>query len=199
MPAPRNRFKSRLATHEYQIGCWLGLADAYAAEVAGQCGYDWLLIDGEHAPNDIRSISDQLGALSGLDVDPIVRLPTDEAWLIKQALDAGAQSLLIPMVETPEQAAAIVAATRYPPAGIRGIGAALARASAFSGTSEYLETANDQIAVVVQIETRKGVDNIEAIAAVEGVDALFIFGVAIDVMALAASLRATAALWRDQG
>lgn len=174
MPAPYNRLKARLALNELQIGCWLGTGSSYVAEIAATAGFDWLLIDGEHAPNDLTGIARQLAIVDGSDADAIVRLPMDEAWLIKQVLDAGAQSLLIPMVESGEQARAIVRATRYPPSGIRGIGAALARASEFNAIPDYLSTANDQIAVVAQVETRAGLDAIEDIAAVDGIDALFI-------------------------
>ena len=129
MPAPENRFKSRLAAGETLIGAWVGLGDAYAAEITATAGFDWLLIDGEHAPNDLRSILSQLRVVEGSASAPVVRLPMGETWAIKQALDIGAQSLLIPMVESAAQAEQLVRAVRYPPNGNRGVGAALARAS----------------------------------------------------------------------
>jgi 4-hydroxy-2-oxoheptanedioate aldolase len=132
MPAPHNAFKQALGQQSKLIGCWLGFADSYAAEMMGTAGFDWLVIDGEHGPNDIRSIRDQLIALESSASHPVVRLPMDEVWMIKQALDIGAQTLLIPMVETAEQAAQIVAAMRYAPEGIRGMGGALARATKYS-------------------------------------------------------------------
>lgn len=174
MPAPHNRFKQRLRTHTRQIGAWVGMCDPYAAEITAQAGFDWLLVDSEHAPNDLNRLMRQLQVIDPSPSDAIVRLPMDESWAIKQVLDAGAQSLLIPMVESAEQARRIVAATRYPPQGVRGVGAALARASRFGAIPDYIATADTQIAVVVQIETRKGLDAIEEIAAVEGVDGLFV-------------------------
>src|SRR6056297_2250154 len=156
MPAPENLFKSALSQGETLYGCWAGFADAYATEILATARFDWLVLDGEHAPNDLRSIMAQLQVLQGQHSQPVVRLPMGEAWAIKQALDIGAQSLLIPMVESAEQARALVAATRYPPEGIRGSGAALGRASRFSAIPDYKATANDQICLIVQIESRAG-------------------------------------------
>lgn len=174
MPAIPNPFRKALHSQTRQIGCWLGFADANAAEMMGTTGFDWLVIDGEHAPNDIRSIRNQLMALEASTSNTVVRLPSDEVWLIKQALDVGAQTLLVPMVETAEQAAAIVAATRYPPEGVRGMGATLARATRFGAITDYATSANAEIAVIVQVETVKGMGNLEAIAQVEGIDGVFI-------------------------
>lgn len=174
MRASDNPLKDALRTGQKTIGCWLGFADGYCAEIMGQTGFDWLVIDGEHAPNDIRSIRDQLMALEHSASQAIVRLPSDETWLIKQALDVGARSLLIPMVETAEQAERIVAATRYPPEGIRGMGATLARASKFGTLPNYVHDANAGIAVIVQVETVKGMEHLDAIASVDGVDGVFI-------------------------
>ncbi|MEM8774615.1 MAG: HpcH/HpaI aldolase/citrate lyase family protein [Pseudomonadota bacterium] len=174
MPAPENHFKKGLIAGETLIGCWAGFADAYATEVLGTAGFDWLVLDNEHAPNDLRSTMAQLQALQGSDSHPVVRLPMGEAWAIKQVLDAGAQNLLIPMVDTAEQAEELVRATRYPPEGIRGSGAALGRASRFSAIRDYTVTANEQICLTVQIESPIALDNLEAICAVEGVDAAFI-------------------------
>lgn len=174
MPAPVNRMKARLAARERSIGCWLGMVSAYTAEIATTAGFDWLLIDGEHAPNDLQTLTAQMQIVDASPADAIIRLPMDAPWLFKQVLDAGAQSLLIPMVESAEQARAIVRATRYPPDGIRGIGSALARASEFNNIPDYLTTAHDQICLIAQVETRAGLDAIEEIAAVDGIDALFI-------------------------
>ena len=174
MPAPHNALKHRLAAGEVLHGCWLGMADAYVAEIAATCGFDWLLIDGEHAPNDIRSLSAQLAVVLQSPTLPVVRLVNDDAALIKQALDIGAQSLLIPMVESAAQAARIVQATRYPPHGMRGVGAALARASQYSAIPDYLTTANDQICLLVQVESRAGIAALDEILAVKGVDGVFI-------------------------
>ncbi len=174
MPAIPNPFKAALAAQTRQIGCWLAFADHYAAEMMGTTGFDWLVVDGEHSPNDIRSLRDQLMALEASPSQAVVRLPSDEVWMIKQAQDAGAQSLLIPMVETAEQAAAIVAACKYPPEGVRGMGATMARASRFGTITDYATAANGEICVVVQVETAKGMSNLQAIAETSGVDGVFI-------------------------
>lgn len=174
MPAPVNPFKTALREGRFQLGLWVALASPYAAEVVSGSGYDWLLIDGEHGPNDIPLIGAQLQAVLRSASHPMVRLPCSEAWMIKQVLDIGAQTLLIPMVESVEQAKALVRAVRYPPHGIRGVGAALGRASNFSRISDYLETANDEICLILQIESRAGLAVIDEIAALDGVDGLFI-------------------------
>lgn len=174
MPAPKNRFKTRLSKGERLYGCWAGFADPYATEVLATADFDWLVIDGEHAPNDLRSIMAQLQVLDGRHSAPVVRLPMGEVWAIKQVLDIGAQTLLIPMVESAEQARELVRATRYPPHGIRGSGAALARASHFSAIPDYITTANDEICLLVQVETRAGVAALDDILTVEGVDGVFI-------------------------
>ena len=133
MSAPVNTFKVALKDGKTQIGCWMGFADGYAADIMGTAGFDWLVIDGEHAPNDIRSISDQLIALEPSPSHPVVRVPIGETWMIKQVLDVGAQTVLVPMVDTPQQACDLVQACRYAPEGVRGVGAALARARAAAG------------------------------------------------------------------
>src|SRR5579864_1354938 len=123
MEIKKNTFKAALKSGERaQIGLWLGLVDPISAEICAGAGFDWLLIDGEHAPNDVRSILAQLQALAAYPVHPVVRPPVGDVHLIKQLLDIGAQSLLIPLVETAEYARLLVSATRYPPAGIRGVG-----------------------------------------------------------------------------
>ena len=174
MPAPENRFKSRLAAGEVLIGSWVGLVDPYAAEITASAGFDWLLIDGEHAPNDLQSLMAQLRVVEASASAPVIRLPMGETWAIKQALDIGAQSLLIPFVETAAEAERLVRATRYPPNGVRGVGAALARASHFSGIPDYMATADAQIWLGVQVETRKGLEALDDIAATPGVDGVFI-------------------------
>ncbi|WP_428393700.1 4-hydroxy-2-oxoheptanedioate aldolase [Lichenicoccus sp.] len=169
-----NRFKTRLLQGDLQIGLWLALADPYAAELCAGAGFDWLLIDAEHAPNDNRSILSQLQAIAPYGSQPVVRPPTGESWMIKQLLDLGVETLLVPMVETASQAADIVAATRYPPHGIRGVGSAIARASRWGADESYLADANERMCVLLQIESRTGLENLEAIAAVPGVDGVFI-------------------------
>lgn len=174
MPAPENTLKRRLLSGEVMHGIWLGMADPYAAEIAATSGFDWLLINGEHAPNDIQSISRQLAVIEGKGPVPVVRLPDGDPVKIKQALDIGAQTLLIPMVETADQAAHLVRATRYPPDGFRGVGASLARASRFAAIPDYLDTANREICLLVQIESRAGLAQLDAILAVKGIDGIFI-------------------------
>lgn len=174
MPAPLNRLKLRLAAGETVFGCWLGMADPYAAEMAATCGFDWLLIDGEHAPNGLRSTIEQLAVIEPSPACPVVRLRDDDAARIKQVLDAGAQSLLIPMIETADQAQRAVKATRYPPEGIRGVGSSLARASRFSAIPDYLKTANDQVCLILQIESRAGLTALDDILALDGIDCVFI-------------------------
>lgn len=174
MDMPRNTFKQALAHHQAQIGLWVGLADGYCAELAANAGFDWLLIDGEHAPNDLRTILQQLQAVTPYDAQPVVRPPVGDAALIKQYLDIGVQTLLVPMVDTAEQARELVRATRYPPEGIRGVGSALARASRWNSIPGYLDQADGEICLLLQIETRQGLENLDEIAAVEGIDGVFI-------------------------
>lgn len=174
MDMPINRFKQRLQNGETQIGLWLGLAHAYAAELAANAGFDWLLIDGEHAPNDLRGLLGQLQAVAAYPSQPVIRPVIGDAALIKQVLDIGAQTLLVPMVESAEQARQLVRAMRYPPGGVRGVGSALARASHWNSIPDYLDRADEQMCLLVQIENREGLANLDAIAAVEGVDGVFI-------------------------
>ena len=173
MQLPPNAFKAALRAGRPQIGLWLGLADAYVSELLASTGFDWLAIDAEHAPNDPRSVLAQLQAIAPYPVHPVVRTASGDATLLKQYLDIGAQTLLIPMVESAEQAARIVAAARYPPAGIRGVGSALARAARWNQVSDYLRSCEQEICVLVQVESAPGLDNLSAIAATEGVDGVF--------------------------
>jgi len=173
MQIPTNTFRNALREGRAQIGCWVGFADPNVAEALATCGYDWLLLDGEHAPNDPRSVLAQLRAVAPYPSHPIVRPVIGDAALIKQYLDVGAQTLLVPMVDTPEQAAALVRATRYPPEGIRGMGAALARASRWNQVEQYVHRANDEMCLLVQAETVQAVQHLAAIAAVDGVDGVF--------------------------
>lgn len=174
MPAPHNRFKSALLRHELQIGCWLALANGYTAEAMAGAGFDWLVIDGEHAPNDLPRLLEQVQALKGGTAEPVIRLPVGETWMIKQVLDIGCQTVLVPMVDSAAQAQELARAMRYPPIGIRGVGSALARASGFGAIADYLPTANVEVCLLVQVESRKGLAAIEEIASVDGVDGIFI-------------------------
>jgi len=169
-----NPFKAALARGEQQVGLWLSLAEPYTAEVCASAGFQWLLIDGEHAPNDVRSLLAQLQAVAPYPAHAVVRVVSGDAALIKQVLDVGAQTILVPMIDTPEQAAAAVAATRYPPLGIRGVGAAVARASRWAARKGYLDEANDEVCLLVQAESATALKNLRAICAVDGVHGVFI-------------------------
>lgn len=168
-----NRFRAALLARQRLIGCWASLASPISTEVLGHAGFDWLLIDGEHAPNDLNSTLLQLMALKGSPSAAVVRPECVEPVLIKRLLDLGVYNFLMPFVESAEQAAEAVAATRYPPRGIRGIAAAH-RSNQYGTVPDYFERIDDNIAVLVQIESRPGLDAVEQIARVEGVDALFI-------------------------
>jgi len=174
MPAPINTFKAALKQGQVQIGCWAGFGDAYATEVTATAGFDWLLIDGEHAPNDLRSMSAQVQVIMGSASHPVIRLAEGGDAAIKQALDIGAQTLLIPMVESADQARAHARSMFYPPLGVRGSGAALARATMFSQITEYVQTANDQVCLLVQLESRAGLAALDEILKIDGVDGIFI-------------------------
>lgn len=173
MQMPVNTFKQRLSS-EQLIGLWVGLADPYCAELAANAGFDWLLLDGEHAPNDLRGLLGQLQAVAPYASQPVIRPPIGDSVVIKQLLDIGAQTLLVPMVESAEQAEELVRAMHYPPKGIRGVGAALARASRWNNIPTYLAEADEQMCLLVQVESLKGLENLDAIAAVDGVDGVFI-------------------------
>ncbi len=187
MQVPTNTFRDALRAQQPQIGLWLGLADPYSAELLAGVGYDWLLIDGEHAPNDVRSTLGQLQAVASASTalppgqvasHAIARVPIGTGdvgtTLIKQYLDIGVQTLLVPMVDTPEQAAQVVAAAKYPPEGVRGMGSALARASRWQAYPHYVKEANAQVCVLVQVETVQALRHLDAIAATPGVDGVFI-------------------------
>jgi len=173
MQIPVNIFKQRLLRGEAQIGLWSGLADAYVTELLAGCGFDWLVLDAEHSPNDVRSVLAQLQAIAPYPVQAVVRPPEGQVALIKQYLDIGAQTLLIPMVESAAQAAQMVAAMRYPPHGVRGVGSALARSSRWNAIGDYLHQANNQMCLLVQVESKQALAQVDAIAAVEGVDGVF--------------------------
>jgi len=170
---PVNTFKRAIMAGQQQIGFWTALASPTAAEILAGSGFDWLLLDGEHAPNDVASILAQMQAMMEDPTQPVVRVPENDPVVLKRYLDIGVQNFLIPMVETVEQAEAAVAATRFPPHGFRGF-ASTARASRFGRVKDYHQRAHEELCILVQIETRQGLDNLEAIAAVPGIDGLFI-------------------------
>ncbi len=170
---PPNRFKRGLAEARPQIGLWLSLASPTAAEVAANAGFDWLLIDMEHSPNDLGDVVHQMRATVGGSAEPVVRVPWNEPVIVKRLLDAGARSFLFPFVQSAEEARRAVAATRYPPDGIRGF-AGTTRANFYGRVPDYPKRAAGEICILVQAETRKAVGEIEPIAAVEGIDGIFI-------------------------
>lgn len=174
MKLPENRFKRALGEEGLQYGLWLGLGSPVAAELGACAGFDWVLVDGEHGANDYRSVYSQVQAVEGSGASALVRLPDDNPARIKRYLDMGAQSLLIPMVDTAEQAQKLVSAVRYPPRGIRGLATSITRASRWTQIEDYARQADEQICLIVQAESVTALDNLKEITAVEGVDSVFI-------------------------
>jgi len=173
MDLPRNTFKHAIAAGKAQIGLWLSLSSSYSAEVCAGSGFDWLLLDTEHSPNEIDMVLGQLQAIAPYPSHPVVRVAWNDAVIVKRTLDVGAQTLLFPFVQSAAEAAAAVAATRYPPRGIRGV-AGTTRATRFGRVKDYAKRAHEETCVLVQVETPEAVDAIEAIAKVDGVDGIFI-------------------------
>ena len=173
MPAPINHLKAALVAGQPQYGIWLNLASATSAEVLAGAGFDWLLIDGEHGPNLIPQMLAQAQAI-GSRTQVVVRPPVGEAWMIKQILDLGVQTILVPMVESAAHAEQMVKAMRYPPEGIRGMGSAVARSGDFGRNRDYAATANAQVCLVLQVESRAGLAALPAILQLAGVDGVFI-------------------------
>ena len=174
MEIPINKFKRAVAKGQTQYGLWAGIPDTTSAEICAGSGFDWLLLDGEHAPFDMRAIYTYLQAVAAYDVHPIVRAVEGDRNLIKQLLDFGAQTLLIPMVDNVAQAEELVQAVRYAPAGIRGMGSSIARAARWNTIPDYVSRANDEVCLLVQAETVTALDNLADILKVEGVDGVFI-------------------------
>jgi 4-hydroxy-2-oxoheptanedioate aldolase len=170
---PENRFKRALREGRQQIGLWCSLPGAYVAEAVAGSGFDWLLFDTEHSPTDPLSVLPQLQAVEPYDVSAVVRPASNDPVLIKRILDLGAQSLLIPYIQNADEARAAVRAMRYPPDGIRGV-AGLTRATRFGRIPGYAKIAAEQLCLLVQIETEQALGNLESIAAVDGVDGVFI-------------------------
>jgi 4-hydroxy-2-oxoheptanedioate aldolase len=173
MEMPHNALKQALLEGRSQIGLWSAFPTHATVEVIAGSGFDWLLLDTEHAPADVAVVHQQLQAMKGGTASAVVRPAWNDPVLLKKFLDIGVQSFLVPMVQDAEEARRAVAATRYPPQGIRGVAVAI-RANHFGRVKDYHHRANDQICVQVQLETRRSLDNLEAIAAVPGVDGLFI-------------------------
>jgi 4-hydroxy-2-oxoheptanedioate aldolase len=170
---PVNPFKRALKANRLQIGLWCSLSSHYATELVAGSGFDWILLDTEHSPNDLESVLQQLQAAAPYPTHPVVRVPWNDMVTIKRYLDIGAQSLLIPYVQNAEEAKAAVAYTRYPPAGMRGVAGAT-RATRFGRAKDYAKRAHEEICVLVQVETQTALDQLEKIAAVDGVDGVFI-------------------------
>lgn len=173
MELPKNVFKRALKGGQAQIGLWSSLSSSYSVEVIAGAGFDWLLLDMEHSPNDLESLLGQLQAAAAYPAHPVVRVPWNDMVAMKRVLDVGAQSLLVPYVSTPEEARSAVSFTRYPPAGARGV-AGTTRATRFGRVRDYARRAHEELCVLVQVETQAGLDNLDAICAVEGVDGVFI-------------------------
>ena len=155
-------------------GIWNALPDTSVAEILANCSYDWMVIDGEHAPFDLKSIRLQLQSVAPYHIHPIVRIPNQDITIIKQVLDYGAQTIIVPMVETAEEALNMGKAMYYPPQGIRGVGAALARASRWNTIKNYTKNANREMCLIVQVESEKGIRNLTEILDVEFIDGVFI-------------------------
>ena len=173
MELPQNVFKRALRAGKPQIGLWSSLSSNYTVEVIAGAGFDWILLDTEHSPNDLENLLTQLQAAAPYATHPVVRVPWNDMVTIKRVLDIGAQSLLVPYVSTRKEAESAVSFTRYPPAGVRGV-AGTTRATRFGRVPEYAKRAHEEICVLVQVETQAALDDLEAICAVEGVDGVFI-------------------------
>ena len=173
MELPINTFKRALKAGKPQIGLWCSLSSHYAIELVAGSGFDWLLLDTEHSPNDLESVLTQLQAAAPYPAHPVVRVPWNDMVTIKRFLDIGSQTILIPYVQNAEEAKAAVAHTRYPPAGVRGV-AGGTRATRWGRVKDYAKRAHEEICVLVQVETQTALDNLERIAAVDGVDGVFI-------------------------
>jgi 2-dehydro-3-deoxy-L-rhamnonate aldolase len=169
-----NPFKAAIAKGDVQIGLWLSTATPYIAEIAATTGYDWMLLDGEHGPNTIQTQFSQLQAIAPYSSHPVIRVTEGDKTLVKQALDIGAQTLLVPMINTAEEAREMVSSMRYPPAGVRGVGASIARASRWGRVSDYMQKAEENLCLLVQAESKAAIDNLDEILKVDGVDGVFI-------------------------
>ncbi|MGA7814732.1 2-dehydro-3-deoxyglucarate aldolase [Caballeronia sp.] len=171
-PLP-NAFRQAVCGGETLIGCWASLASPIATELLGIIGFDWMLLDAEHAPNDVLTLIPQLMALKDSRSAPVVRPPANDSVFIKRLLDSGVSNFLVPFVDSAEDAARAVSATRYPPQGIRGVSVSQ-RGNRYGTVPNYFDIANDNVCVIVQIESRKAVEAIDEIVAVDGVDAVFV-------------------------
>jgi len=171
---PVNAFKHAIAAGRPQIGLWSSIPSNYTVEIIAGAGFDWILLDTEHTPNDLESVLSQLQAAAGYpDTTAIVRVPWNDQVVLKRYLDAGVQTVLIPFVSSADEARAAVSYTRYPPKGVRGVGGTT-RATRFGRIRDYTKLVERELCVLVQVETKQGLDNIEEICAVDGIDGVFI-------------------------
>jgi 4-hydroxy-2-oxoheptanedioate aldolase len=173
MDLAKNRFKAALKAKQPQIGLWASIPSNYSAEVIAGAGFDWILLDTEHTPSDIETVVSQLQALAAYPTTPVVRVPWNDMVTIKRYLDTGVQTLLVPQVNTVEEAKNAVAFTRFPTAGVRGV-AGSTRATRFGRINDYFKRAHEETCLLLQAESKEALGNIEAIAAIEGVDGIFI-------------------------
>jgi len=174
VPAPANRLKRALAAGQRQYGLWLDLGSDNVAELAARSGFDWCLVDAEHGPNDLRRIEGQLRAIAAGGAEAVVRVPIGQDWVLKRVLDLGAQTVLVPMVDTAAEARAMARAVRYPPQGTRGVAAAVARCSGWNLVPDYTRNADEEVCLLVQAESRAAIENLDAILATDGVDGVFV-------------------------
>lgn len=173
MEIRKNIFKQKILKFEKQIGIWSCLSSNTVTEILAIVGFDWIVVDMEHSPNDIQEVLTQLQIVQGFSSEPIVRVPWNEPVVVKRVLDMGAQTILFPYVEDEHEALTAVQSTRYPPKGVRGVMSA-ARMNKYGTVANYYNKADEQICVLVQCETKKAIDNISKIAAVEGIDGIFL-------------------------
>ena len=173
MSISENKFKRALAAKQHQLGLWVSLCNAYSAEIVARAGFDWLLFDTEHSPSNVQTVLGQLQAAAPYPVSSAVRVSWNEQVQQKRYLDIGAQTILIPYVQTAAEAEQAVAGMRYPPRGVRGVGGTM-RASGFGQIKDYAQRCEDELCLLVQVETVEGLDNLEAIASVDGIDGVFI-------------------------
>lgn len=174
MKIRKNKIKEQFRKGHNTFGIWNAIPNTYAAEICGGSGFDWVLVDAEHAPYDLTSILHTIQALASHDCGIMVRPPSHDPAFIKKLLDIGVQSFLVPLVETAEQAKQLVQAIHYPPKGIRGVGAAESRAAQWARVEDYYEVVADELCLMVQVETKKGIDHLDAICQVDGIDSVFI-------------------------
>lgn len=173
MDIPVNALKHNLQAGKLQAGCWVSLASHASAEICAGAGFDWILIDMEHAPNELHMVHHQLHAAAAYPASVVVRAPWNDTVLIKRLLDVGVQTLLLPYVQNEAEAKRAVAAVRYPPRGVRGV-STNSRANRFGRVTDYFKRAEDEICLILQMESRSALAQLEQIAAIDGVDGLFI-------------------------